>query len=166
MAASGSKQLTVTTPTDREIVMTRILDAPRDLVFEAHSSCEHLSHWWGPRRYEIGSCDVDFRPGGAWRIVHRGDNKEEFGFRGEYREIVRPERITWTFEFEGMPGHVSVQTVSFEEHDGKTTVTTTAVFDSVEDRDGMLQSGMESGAAETMDRLEEYLQVLKERSNA
>jgi uncharacterized protein YndB with AHSA1/START domain len=162
MAASDSKQLTVTTPTDREIVMTRILDAPRDLVFEAHSSCEHMSHWWGPRRYEISSCEMDFRPGGAWRIVHAGEG-QEFGFRGEFREIRRPELITWTFEYEGMPGHVSVQTVTFEEHDGKTTLTTVVLFDSIEDRDGMINSGMESGAAESMDRLEEYLKELRSR---
>ena len=164
MTASGSKQLTVTTPTDREIVMTRILDAPRDLVFEAHSSCEHMSHWWGPRRYEIASCEMDFRPGGAWRIVHRGEG-QEFGFRGEFREIRRPELITWTFEFEGMPGHVSVQTVSLEEHDGKTTLTSRVLFDSIEDRDGMINSGMESGAAESMDRLEEYLLELRSRTS-
>jgi uncharacterized protein YndB with AHSA1/START domain len=164
MAASGSKQLTVTTPTDREIVMTRILDAPRDLVFEAHSSCEHMPHWWGPRRYEIASCEMDFRPGGAWRIVHRGEG-QEFGFRGEFREIRRPELITWTFEFEGMPGHVSVQTLTLEEHDGKTTLTSRVLFDSIEDRDGMINSGMESGAAESMDRLEEYLLELRSRTS-
>jgi uncharacterized protein YndB with AHSA1/START domain len=162
MSASGNR-LTVTTPSDREIVMTRVLDAPRDLVFEAHSSCEHMSRWWGPRRYEISSCEMDFRPGGAWRIVHRGAEGQEFGFHGEFREIVRPERITWTFEFEGMPGHVSVQTVAFEEQDGKTLLTSTAAFDTTEDRDGMLQSGMEEGAAESMDRLEEYLQELAAR---
>ena len=161
MGASGSKQLTVTTPSDREIVMTRVFDAPRDLVFEAHSSCEHMSRWWGPRRYEVAKCDLDFRPGGAWRIVHRGSDGDEHGFRGEFREIVRPERIVWTFEWEGLPGHVSVQTAEFEEHDGKTTLTATAVFASVEDRDGMLDSGMESGAAESYDRLEEYLESLK-----
>ena len=164
MAASGSKQLTVTTPTDREILMTRILDAPRDLVFEAHSSCEHMSHWWGPRRYEIASCEMDFRPGGAWRIVHRGEG-QEFGFRGEFREIRRPEVIAWTFEFEGMPGHVSVQTLTLEEHDGKTTLTSRVLFDSIEDRDGMINSGMESGAAESMDRLEEYLLELRSRTS-
>ncbi|TMK78540.1 MAG: polyketide cyclase [Actinobacteria bacterium] len=164
MAASGSKQLTVTTPTDREIVMTRILDAPRDLVFEAHTSCEHMSHWWGPRRYEIASCEMDFRPGGAWRIVHRGEG-QEFGFRGEFRDIVRPEHITWTFEYEGEPGHISVQTLTFEEHDGKTTLTSTLLFDSIEDRDGMINSGMESGAAESMDRLEEYLLELRSRTS-
>jgi uncharacterized protein YndB with AHSA1/START domain len=161
MGGSGNK-LTMTTPSDREIVMTRIFDAPRDLVFEAYSLCEHLSQWWGPRKYEIASCDVDFRPGGAWRIVHRAPG-EEHGFRGEFREIVPPERIVWTFEWEGLPGHISVDTITFEEHDGKTTATATSVFDTVEDRDGMLQSGMESGAAETWDRLEEYLEVLKKR---
>jgi uncharacterized protein YndB with AHSA1/START domain len=165
MGESGSNELTVTTPSDREIVMIRVFDAPRDLVFEAHSSCEHMSNWWGPRRYEISSCEMDFRPGGAWRIVHRGADGDEHGFRGEFREIVRPERIVWTFEYEGMPGHVSVQTAMFEEHDGKTTLTSTAVFDSREERDGMLESGMESGAAEAMDRLDEYLEVLRARKS-
>jgi uncharacterized protein YndB with AHSA1/START domain len=163
MSRSGSKQLTVTTPSEREIVMTRVFDAPRDLVFEAHTSCEHMSNWWGPRRYEISDCELDFRPGGVWRIVHRAPG-EEHVFSGEYREIVRPERITWTFEWGGAPGHVSVDTLTLEEHDGRTTLTATSVFDSVEDRDGMLQSGMEEGAAETMDRLDEYVTVLKERA--
>ena len=160
MGASANK-LTVTTPSDKEIVSTRGYDAPRDLVFEAHSSCEHMAHWWGPRKYEFVSCELDFRPGGAWRIVHRGPEGDIPGFRGEFREIVRPERIVWTFEWEGMPGHVSVDTLTLEEHDGKTTLTATSVFDSVEDRNGMLESGMESGAAETYDRLDEYLEVLK-----
>lgn len=160
MGGSGKNELTVSTPSDRQIVMTRVFDAPRDLVFEAHSSCEHLSNWWGPRKYEIASCEVDFRPGGAWRIVHRAEG-EEHVFRGEFREISRPERIVWTFEWMGAPGHVSVETLTFEEQDGKTTLMATSVFDTVEDRDGMLESGMESGAAETYDRLDEYLEVLK-----
>ena len=163
MAASGSK-LTVTTPSDREILMTRVFDAPRDLVFEAHSSCEHMSNWWGPRKYEIASCEIDFRRGGTWRIVHRAEGEEDQGFHGEYREIVRPERIVWTFEWEGMPGHVSVETLTLEERDGKTTVTAISVYDTVEDRDGMLQSGMEQGAAETYERLDQYLEVLKGRA--
>jgi uncharacterized protein YndB with AHSA1/START domain len=159
----GSNRLQVTTPSEREIVMTRIFDAPRDLVFEAHSSCDHLKKWWGPRRYEIVLCEVDFRPGGKWRIVHRGPDGEEYAFHGEYREIVRPERIVWTFEFEGMPGAVSAETLTLEESDGKTTFTSRSVFDTVEQRDGMLESGMEAGAAETMERLDEYLEVLKSR---
>jgi uncharacterized protein YndB with AHSA1/START domain len=164
MGGRGSNQLTVTTPSDREIVMTRVFDAPRDLVFEAHTSCEHMSNWWGPRKYEFASCELDFRPGGKWRIVHRAEGEEDQGFRGEFRDIVRPERIVWTFEWEGMPGHISVDTLTLEEHDGKTTITATSVFDSVEDRDGMLQSGMESGAAETYDRLDEYLEIVKGRA--
>jgi uncharacterized protein YndB with AHSA1/START domain len=163
MGARGSKTLTVTTPSDREIVMTRVFDAPRELVFEAHSSCEHMSNWWGPRKYEVATCEIDFRPGGGWRIVHRGPEGEEHGFHGEFREILRPERIVWTFEYDGMPGHISVETLTLEELDGKTKVTARSVHDTVEDRDGMLESGMESGAAESYDRLDEYLEVLKGR---
>jgi len=161
MAASGNT-LTVTTPTDREIRFTRVVNAPRDLVFEAHTSCEHMSHWWGPRKYEVSSCDIDFREGGTWRIVHSAEG-EEHGFHGEYREIVRPERITWTFEYEGMPGHVSVDTVTFEEHDGATTISGTSVYDTKEERDGMIQSGMESGMAEGFDRLDEYVDQLQQQ---
>jgi uncharacterized protein YndB with AHSA1/START domain len=162
---TGKNELVVTTPSEREIVMTRVLDAPRDLVFEAHSSCEHLSHWWGPRRLEISSCELDFPPGSAWRIVHRDAEGGEYRFHGEFREIVRPERIVWTFEFEGAPGGVSIQTVSFEEHDGKTTGHERGGFDSVEERDGMLESGVASGAAESMDRLDDYLELLRERAS-
>jgi uncharacterized protein YndB with AHSA1/START domain len=163
MGGSGN-ELAVTMPSDKEIRMTRVFDAPRDLVFEAHTSCEHMSNWWGPRKYEFASCELDFRPGGTWRIVHRGPDGEEYGFHGEFREIVPPERIVWTFEFEGAPGHVSVETLTLEEQDGKTTVTANSVFDSVEARDGMLNSGMESGAVETYERLDEYLEVLKGRA--
>jgi uncharacterized protein YndB with AHSA1/START domain len=123
-----------------------------------------MSNWWGPRKYEFASCEFNFQPGGKWRVVHRGPDGEEYGFRGEFREIVPPERIVWTFEFEGMPGHVSVETLTLEENDGKTTLTATSVYDTVEDRNGMLESGMESGAAESMDRLDEYLEVLREKA--
>lgn len=161
----GSGKLTVTTPSDTEIQMTRVFDAPRDLVFEAHSSAEHMKHWWGPRKYETISAEVDFRPGGKWRIVHRGPDGEEYGFHGEYREIVRPERIVWTFEFEGAPGQVAVETVTFEEHDGKTTLTAISDAGSKEARDAVLESGMTEGAAETFDRLEEYLETLRARAS-
>ncbi len=155
--AEQSSALTLTLPSDREIVMTRVFDAPRELLFEAHSKCEHLEKWWGPRGFTLPVCEMDFRPGGSYRFVSRGPDGAEYGFRGEYREIVPPERIVWTFEFEGTPGHVSVETVTFVEQDGRTTLTATAVFDSVEDRDAELQSGMEAGARETWDRLAEYL---------
>jgi uncharacterized protein YndB with AHSA1/START domain len=158
MAASGKHQLVTTTP-GQDIVMTRVFDAPRDLVFEAHSSCEHMTKWWGPRKYEVVSCEIDFRPGGAWRIVHRGPDGDEIAFFGEYLEIVRPERIVWTFGFGDNPG--GPETYVFEEHDGKTTVTSSATFPSAEERDAALATGMEAGAAETYDRLDEYLEVLK-----
>ena len=154
--------LTLTVPSDREIVMTRVFDAPRELVFEAHSKCEHLAKWWGPRKYSLAICELDFRPGGAYRFVHRGpDGMEEHGFRGEFSEIAPPERIVWTFEWEGMPGHASVDTLTLEDlGGGRTKLTAHSLFDSVEDRDGMLQSGMEEGAAETWDRLAEHLQTM------
>ncbi|MCA1840068.1 MAG: SRPBCC family protein [Actinobacteria bacterium] len=161
MAVTTNK-LQVNTPADNEIVLTREFDAPKDLVFEAYTSCEHMSRWWGPRRYENSSCEIDFRPGGKWRMVHKDpDSGEEFAFRGEYKDIVPTDRITWTFEFEGFPGAISEETMTLEEHDGKTTLTVTAVYSSLEHRDAMLQSGMAEGAGETMDRLEEYLEKLK-----
>jgi uncharacterized protein YndB with AHSA1/START domain len=155
--------LTLTTPSDREIVMTRVFDAPRELAFEAHTECEHLAKWWGPRKYTLEVCEMDFRPGGKYRFVHRGPGGvEEHGFRGEYREIVPPERIVWTFEWEGMPGHVSVDTLTLEDlGGGRTRLVAHSIFDSVEDRDGMLQSGMEEGAGESWDRLAELLQTMR-----
>ena len=160
--AEQSGALILTLPSDREIVMTRVFDAPRELVFEAHSKCEHLDKWWGPRRYTLSVCEMDFRPGGAYRFVQRGPDGEEHGFRGEFREIVPPERIVWTFEYEGMPGHVSVDTLTLEDL-GKTKLTAHSLFDSVEDRDGMLQSGMEAGAREIWDRLAGHLRSVAPR---
>ena len=161
MVAKSSSALTVTLPSDREIQMTRLFDAPREVIFEAYTSCEHLSRWWGPRKYELSSCEMDFRPGGKYRFVHSGPDGEEHGFRGEYREIIEPERIVSTFEWEGLPGHISIDTLTLVEENGKTRYTIVSLFDSVEDRDGMLQSGMEGGANESMERLEELLEELK-----
>ena len=152
-----SGKLEITLPSDTEMIMTRTFDAPRTVVFDAHTNREHIRHWWGPRGYDVKSCEIDLRPGGAWRFVQKGPDGTEHGFRGEFREVVRPERFTWTFEYEGAPGHVSLETIALEERDGKTYLTSTSRFDSKEDRDGMLASGMESGANETYDRLDEYL---------
>jgi uncharacterized protein YndB with AHSA1/START domain len=151
----------VETP-DREIVMTRVFDAPRELVFDAHASCEHMSKWWGPRKYEASSCEIDFRTGGTWRIVLKGPDGEVPGFHGEYLEVVRPERFTWTFVWEGA-GEDGPETFTFEEHDGKTTLTTRSTFPTVEERDAVLESGMLEGAGQTYDRLDEYLDVLRDR---
>ncbi|HSJ50158.1 MAG TPA: SRPBCC family protein [Actinomycetota bacterium] len=170
MGGTGRHKLVVTTPSETEIVMTRVFDAPRELVFEAHTSCEHLSRWWGPRAYETVACEVDFRTGGSWRIVHRGPDGDEIAFFGDYLEIVRPERIVWTFAFEGLTGQEGLsggpapETMTFEERDGTTTITTTSVFPSAEVRDLVLESGMEEGAVETYERLDEYLVTLRERA--
>jgi uncharacterized protein YndB with AHSA1/START domain len=161
VAEKSSVATTYTTPSDREIGMTRVFNAPRELVYQAYTDPNHVPHWWGPRRMTTTVNTMDVRPGGAWRVVQRDPEGNEYGFRGEYREVVPPERLVYTFEFEGMPGHILGETVTFEEQDGKTTVTSTALFDSVEDRDGMLESGMESGAIESWDRLAELLERLK-----
>jgi uncharacterized protein YndB with AHSA1/START domain len=153
-----SDNLTVTMPSDLEIKMVRVFDAPRALVFEAHAKCEHLKHWWG--RGNPLDCEMDFRPGGKWRFVEHAPDGEQYAFRGEYRDIQAPERIVWTFEFEGMPGHVCVETLELTEEGGKTTVTSLTRFDTKEDRDGMVASGMADGAKESYDKLAAYLAKL------
>jgi len=152
--------MTITVLSDLEIEMTRVFAAPRRLVFEAHSRPEHVRRWWGPRGGSMTTCEMDFRPGGVWRFVITKPGGQQYAFRGEYREIVPPERLVYTFEFEGMPGSITVDTITFAEHEGRTTLSCVSRMDSIEARDAMLQSGMEHGAAETYDRLEELLASL------
>lgn len=157
-------KLQIETPADRPVViMTRTFDAPRELVFRAHTSCEHISKWWGPRRHSFVSCDMDFVVGGAWRFVlGNTDGSEVYPFKGEFREIEAPERLTWTFVFDVAPfnEHTAVESMVFTEENGVTTMTTTSVAPSFEMRDQVLASGMAEGAAETYDRLEEYAVTL------
>jgi uncharacterized protein YndB with AHSA1/START domain len=152
--------MTIAVKSDLEVEITRVFEAPRRLVFEAYSTPEHMQRWWGPRETTMVHCEMDFRPGGAWRYVLRKANGQEYAFRGEYREIVAPERLVQTFEVEGMPGAVTLETHVFTEHDGKTTLSVTSRVNSIEARDGMINSGMEKGAAETYDRLEEHLRTM------
>lgn len=147
-------RIEVTTPSDTEIRTSRTFDAPRELVFAAHTQAEHIKHWWG--RGNPLDVEIDFRVGGTYRFVEHAEGQEH-GFRGEFREISAPERIVQTFEYEGMPGHIAVDTYVFTEHDGKTTVTATSRFDTTEDRDGMLSSGMEQGAEQSYLALDKYL---------
>jgi uncharacterized protein YndB with AHSA1/START domain len=154
----------LTTPSDREIVMTRVFDAPRALVWEAYTDPKQIPQWWGLRSHTTIVDELDVRPGGKWRYIQRAADGAEYAFHGEYREIVPPSRLVSTFEFEGMPGHVVVDTATFDEVDGKTRVTVTSLFASTEDRDGMLQSGMAEGANETWDRLAELLERLQDRT--
>ena len=153
-------RIVTTRPSDTEIVMSRTFDAPRELVFEAHTSCEHFVRWWGEQTEDVADCDIDFRVGGTWRIVIRSQDGE-LTFFGEYLEIEAPERFVWTFGFNDNPG--GPETYTFEEHDGKTTITSRAVFPSKEMLEEMMATGMEDGANQLYDRLEEYLEVLKSR---
>ena len=164
MAMTSSATTKVTLPSDKEILITREFDAPRDLVFKAMTDPDLIPRWWGPRAYTTTVDKMDVRPGGAWRFMNRMTDGTEFAFRGEYREVVPPERIVQTFEFEPMAGHISVETATFTERDGRTVLTVRSVFSSVEDRDGLIQSGMEKGLVETHDRFAELLVELRDLS--
>jgi len=148
--------LKVTTPTDREIVMTRVFDAPRRLVFDAFSKPELLKRWFGPRGWSLVVCEVDLRVGGGFRFVLRGPDGKEMGMRGVYREIAPPERSVHMESFDDFPGESQVTAV-FVEEGGKTTLTATVLYPSREVRDAVLKSGMEHGAAESYDKLNELL---------
>jgi uncharacterized protein YndB with AHSA1/START domain len=145
----------------QEVIITRVFDAPRNLVFRAYTDPDLIVKWWGPKRFATVIDKMDVSPGGLWRFIQRDSCGNEYAFHGVYHEILSPDRIVDTFEFEGMPGHVSLETAMFEETGGKTRVTSSSVFQTVEDRDGMLKSGMEEGVYESMDRLAELLGELK-----
>jgi len=148
--------LKVTTPSDREIVLTRVFDAPGRLVFDAFSQPELLKRWFGPRGWSLAVCEVDLKVGGGFRFVLRGPGGRETGMRGVYREIVRPERSVHMESFDDYPGESQVTAVLVE-HQGKTTLTVTILYPSQEVRDAVLKSGMEHGAAESYDKLAELL---------
>jgi uncharacterized protein YndB with AHSA1/START domain len=148
--------LKVTTPSEREIVLTRVFDAPRRMVFEALTKAELLKRWFGPRGWSLVVCEVDLRVGGTWRFVLRSPDGTNMGMRGVYREIVPPERSVHTESFDDFPGESVVTTVLVEQG-GKTTLTATVLYPSQEIRDAVIASGMEHGAAESHDKLAELL---------
>jgi uncharacterized protein YndB with AHSA1/START domain len=165
MAVSGvanSETFQVTTPSDREIRMTRLFDAPRHLVFDAMSKPEHIQRWWGRLGdgYSVPVCEVDLRVGGKWRFVNRHPHGEAT-FYGEYREIAPPERVVFTEIYEPFPDAGSVVTAVFTEENGKTRLTATVRYPSMEVRDRVLQTGMADGAAISYDRLEEVASELR-----
>jgi uncharacterized protein YndB with AHSA1/START domain len=162
-SAANSDTFKVTTPSEREIRMTRIFDAPRHLVFEAMTKPEHIKRWWGRlgEGYSVPVCEVDLRLGGAWRFVNRHPQGEA-GFHGVYREITPPERLVFTEIYEPFPDAESVVTAVFTDENGKTRLTVTAAYPSVEVRDSVLKSGMATGAAISYDRLEEVAKELQD----
>jgi uncharacterized protein YndB with AHSA1/START domain len=153
----STRTATVTTPTDREIHIERIFEAPRDRVFAVYTDPDLIPEWWGPRGTTTIVDKMDVRTGGDWRFVARNADGSETAFRGSYREVSAPDRIVQTFEWEGMPGYVSVETATFEDLGERTKVVTTSLFYTTEERDGMLGSGMEYGLNETYARLDELL---------
>jgi uncharacterized protein YndB with AHSA1/START domain len=161
-SAANSDTFKVTTPSDRVIEMTRLFDAPRHLVWEAMSKPEHIRRWWGAlcQGYSVPVCEVDLRVGGKWRFVNRHPNGEA-EFYGEYREIVPPERVVFTEIFAPFPDSGSLVTAVLTEESGKTRLTVTAEYPSLEVRDLVIGTGMAKGAAASYDKLEEVAQELQ-----
>jgi uncharacterized protein YndB with AHSA1/START domain len=154
---AGQKAL-VTTPAEREIHIERVFDAPRERVFAVYVDPQLIPQWWGPRDTTTVVEEMEPKTGGAWRFATETADGSKIIFRGYYREVTPPERIVQTFEWDGMPGYVSVETATFEDlGDGRTRIVSTSVFHTAEERDGMLDSGMERGLNETYDRLDEIL---------
>lgn len=154
----SKREATITLPSDREIVITREFDAPARLVWDAYTKPELVRQWHGLRSGTTTVCDIDFRVGGRWRYVQKfPDVDGEVGFTGEYLAIELQRRIVNTEEFEMIPGDPATVTTTFEEADGRTTVTSHNLFVHAEQRDGAMQSGMEHGVNEMYERLDEYL---------
>ncbi len=148
------------TLSDREIVVTRVFDAPRRLVFEAWTNPEHVPHWMlGPEGWTMPVCEIDLRPGGAWHFVWRHSDETEMAMRGVYREIVPPERLVTT-ESWGGDWPETLNTLVLAEEDGKTTVTITVLYPSQEARDAALATGMKQGMSLSFDRLTDYMRTL------
>ncbi len=147
-------------PGRHDIVLTRVFDAPRELVFKAYTDPVTIPQWWGSRVTTTEVDKMDVRKGGVWRFISRDQQGGEFCFNGVYHDVAGPDRLIYTFEWEGMPGHVLLQTVTLTAVDGKTLLTESSVFQTVEDRDGMIAYGMADGAQDTFDRLEELLKTM------
>jgi uncharacterized protein YndB with AHSA1/START domain len=153
-----TRTLTVEPVGEREIVIIRSLDAPRELVFRAFTEPALLRRWLGPRTWELTECEIDLRDGGAWRYVMRGPEGVGMVMSGVYREVSPPERLVTTESFDDdWTGGETLNTTTFDEVDGVTTVTVSVMYASREARDGALATGMEAGMAEGYQRLEELL---------
>jgi uncharacterized protein YndB with AHSA1/START domain len=160
----------ISTPNDTDIVITRDFNAPRQLVWEAFTQAEHVKNWWGLRDHENHITEIDLRVGGSWRFGQRGPDGSEVIFGGEYRELDAPRRAVYTERWLNMPAELgggpegsedSVITATFDEHDGRTTVTSVCSYGSKEVRDAVIASGMEKGAQESYDRIDEVLAALQ-----
>jgi uncharacterized protein YndB with AHSA1/START domain len=160
---ANSDTFKTTTPSDREIVLTRLFDAPRRLVFDAMTKPEHVRRWWGilDDKHSVPVCEIDLRPGGGWRFVGRGPKGDFPAFYGTYREIAPPERLVYTEFFEPFPDEGSLITTVFTEENGKTRMTVTCLYSSKDVRDMVLGTGMSKGAGLSYDRLEDLVKELQ-----
>jgi uncharacterized protein YndB with AHSA1/START domain len=148
---------THTLPSDRELVFEYTFNAPRALVWEVMYDPQHIPNWWGPARLRTVIDVMNFHPGGKWRFLQYEPDGSLHAFNGEYIDIVKPERVVMTFEYEGYPGHVSRATHTLQERDGRTTLTAHQLFDTQAERDGMMEGGAKAGYDEGMRRLAELL---------
>ena len=159
MTQAGQAKAKVTTPSDREIRSERILNAPRERVWQALSDPKLVAEWWG-RGNKLVVERMDMQRGGYWRFVEHSEQGVH-GFEGRYREVTPPERVVQTFSWDGMPGHVVIETMTLEDlGDGRTKLVTTSLFHTTEERDGMLQAGMEQGRNESYRALDRLLETL------
>ena len=160
--AANSSTFGVTTPSDDEIVMTRLFNAPRALVFEVMSKPEHVRRWWGNlgEGYSVPVCEIDFRVGGKWRFVN-AHPKGEAAFHGVYREIEAPGRLVFTEIFDPFPDAESVVAAVLTDENGKTRLTATCTYPSKDVRDMVVATGMAKGAATSYDRLEDLTRELQ-----
>ena len=161
---ANSDSFQVSMPSDREVTMTRVFAAPRELVFEAMTKPEHVQRWWGmlDEGYSVPVCEIDFRVGGKWRFVNRGP-RGDATFYGEYRKIDAPGLVVFTEIFAPFPDNGSVVTSVLTEEKGKTRLTVTAAYESKEVRDMVVSTGMEKGAAISYDRLEDLVIELQKK---
>jgi uncharacterized protein YndB with AHSA1/START domain len=153
MTSSGAAKVTL--PADDQLLITREFDAPKHLVYKAYTTPDLVRRWWSGERGRMTACEIDLRVGGTWRYVMIAHGDFEVAFHGEYREIVPNERIVMTEVYEGMADAEAVDHITFTEEDGRTTLTMLVQHRNQEDRDAHLNSGMEVGMQESMDRLEQ-----------
>jgi uncharacterized protein YndB with AHSA1/START domain len=158
MASSG--KVSVVAQGDRQIVITREFDAPKELVWKAWTTPEYVKRWWGGDRGTVASAEIDLRLGGRWRFVQTANEGFEVAFHGEYRELVPFDRMVSTEVYEAIPDAQAINTLTLVEHDGRTTLTIVVEHESIENRDGHLNSGMEIGVDEGFDKLEALAQSL------
>jgi len=157
-----SKPEIIIEPNSQEIRINTTYNAPRELVFKAYTDPDLIPQWWGPKNLTTEVDKLDARPGGQWRFLNRDAEGNVYAFRGVFHDVVPSDRIVQTFEWEGMPGHVTLETAVFEDlGGGKTRVAAQSVFQSVEDRDGMAASGMEVGVNDGFERMSELLASLQ-----